>query len=268
MFFHLVVTITGLTDWIEVNKGRDEVLSDFICPFINKEITIHQGELFNMSSFGSIAVFRTNKPIDSDWPVKKSEYFESKSGISSEISAQIHYDRALSIYLKEHGEDVTQRLFQEALMLIESGQYTETRRALMKSIKGRYSFFVCPFEVEDVDHNYEFVIKPIIEKYQFKIERADEIAHTEKITDVIIDAINKSRFVVADLSEERPNCYYEVGYAHARSKSVIILAREGTERHFDLSAHKWIYWKDYKDLKPKFEKEIEGILKSLDLNEK
>ncbi len=122
------------------------------------------------------------------------------------------------------------------------------------------AFFICPFGNEDVDHNYEFVIKPIVEKHQFSIRRADEISHTTKITDVIVSAINEARFVIADLTEAKPNCYYEVGYAHAIGKPVIIIAKTDTERHFDLAAHKWTYWDDYKDLKKKIDVEINELL--------
>jgi len=83
------------------------------------------------------------------------------------------------------------------------------------------------------------------------------------ITDVILSSINRSRFLVADLTDAKPNCYYEVGYAHALRKPVIILAKEGTTRHFDISTYKWNYWIDYKDLKPKFEAELKAVLLSL-----
>lgn len=73
----------------------------------------------------------------------------------------------------------------------------------------------------------------------------------------------RSRFVVADLTDERQNCYYEVGYAHALGKPVIILAKDGTPRHFDVAANKWNYWTDYTDLKPKFEKELLALLESI-----
>lgn len=121
-------------------------------------------------------------------------------------------------------------------------------------------FFVCPFDDAEIDHNYEYVIKPTVEKYQYKIQRVDEISHTGLITTEILNAISKSDFIVADLTNEKPNCYYEIGFAHALGKSVIILAKEGTKQHFDISGYKWIFWKDYKDLKIKFEKELNELL--------
>ena len=39
---------------------------------------------------------------------------------------------------------------------------------------------------------------------------------------------------MADLTHERPNVYYEIGYAHAFKKPTILTARKGTEPHFDV----------------------------------
>lgn len=262
MFFHVIIGVTGITSTVEKNKSREDILTEFICPFVNREITFWDGKLFNMSSYGHVIVIKTDKPIDSDWPIKKTNYI--KEG-ETELDYKYKYD--LRDRLKEVGEDVTEELYKEAIALIDSGRYTELRRTITEQEKGMTAFFICPFENEEVDHNYTFIIKPCVEKHQFEIKRADEISHTRAITDVIIGAINKARFIIADLTDEKPNCYYEVGYAHSIGKPVLIIAKEGTSRHFDLAAHKWTYWSDYKDLKPKLEKEIEGVLSELGIKQ-
>ena len=261
MFYHAIIGVTGVTSWTEENRSKDELLTQLICPYVNREITLWEGRLFNMASCGYVTVIRTDKPVDSDWPLKKSDYVKE-----GETEPDYKYRHDLTDALKKSGQDITEDLYREALGLVESGKYTEIRKSLLEKERGRESFFVCPFDNKDIDHNYEFVVKPCVEKIQFAIHRADEISHTRTITDVIVSAINNARFVIADLTEEKPNCYYEVGYAHAIGKPVIILAKEGTPRHFDLAAHKWTYWDDYKDLKPKIEKELSGVLAELGLD--
>jgi hypothetical protein len=261
MFYHIQIGITGLTSWVEKNKTKDECLLQFVCPYVNREVTLWDGRIFNMSSCGNVVVYETDRPVDSDFPISKEKYVEKKGTPDETINWR--YDSDLKDALRKQSKDITEQMFAEALNLIEGRSYVEKRRSLIEKERGKYSFFICPFDNAEVDHNYEFVIKPAIEKLQFSVQRADEIAHTRTITDVIISAINRSRFVIADLTEERPNCYYEVGYAHSQRKPVIILAKEGTARHFDLAAHKWIYWSNYKDLKNKFEKEIQGLLNEL-----
>lgn len=252
MFYHVKTGITGIMSMLDENKTRDEVLTQFLCPFINREITLLDGRIFNMSSFGNITIFQTTKPVDSDWPVKKMDYPDG-----------YRYESAVKEALEAEASDVTQELYREAITLIDSGQYRELRAKITEGVKGSYSFFICPLENTEVSHNYDFVIKPAVRQFQFEIQKADEISHTGTITDAILASINRSRFLIADLTDARPNCYYEVGYAHALGKPVIILAKEGTTRHFDISTYKWNFWIDYKDLKPKFEKELKAVLRGL-----
>ena len=58
-----------------------------------------------------------------------------------------------------------------------------------------------------------------------------------------------SRFVLTDLSGERPNCYYDAGYAHALNKELILTIRKGEAIHFDLAAHRFIQWETEAELR-------------------
>jgi hypothetical protein len=44
-------------------------------------------------------------------------------------------------------------------------------------------------------------------------------------------ALSAVSLVIADLSRERPSCYFELGFAEALGKSVKIIAQKGTEIH-------------------------------------
>ncbi|HUK84747.1 MAG TPA: hypothetical protein VLU95_02685 [Candidatus Acidoferrum sp.] len=203
-------------------------------------------------------VFETDRPIDSDYPVKKEE---AKGDESKDLVAYYNWKEKVRKVLEKR--DVTNSFYQKAVILLYSGKYKELRYKLILDALGKYSFFICPFGNCEIDHNYEFVIKPLVKQFQFKIERADEISHTKTITEVILEAIIRSAFIIADLTDAHPNCYYEVGYAHSLGKPIIILAKDSTMRHFDISTYKWNYWVDYKDLKPKLEKELVTLLTSL-----
>ena len=58
---------------------------------------------------------------------------------------------------------------------------------------------------------YEDMIKPIAEKCGYEPLRADEIEYAGSITADIIENINDSMLVIADLSEHNPNVFYELG---------------------------------------------------------
>jgi len=87
-------------------------------------------------------------------------------------------------------------------------------------------------ELEDVVET----IKRVCNEFKIKAVRADDVEHQERITDVILKHIRESEFLIADLSGERPNVYYEVGFAHAIAKRPILFQRKGTRTHFDLAA--------------------------------
>ncbi|CAB1081204.1 hypothetical protein D1AOALGA4SA_8861 [Olavius algarvensis Delta 1 endosymbiont] len=73
-------------------------------------------------------------------------------------------------------------------------------------------------ELEDV----YMTIKRCFTNFGISAERADDIEHSGKITEEIINKIRTSEFLYADLTGARPNVYYEVGFAHALSKKVIL----------------------------------------------
>jgi len=58
---------------------------------------------------------------------------------------------------------------------------------------------------------------------------------TERIIPRIIDGIRRAALVIADVSEARPNVYYDVGLAHGMRKEVILTARRGTVLPFDVT---------------------------------
>ena len=56
--------------------------------------------------------------------------------------------------------------------------------------------------------------------------------------------IASARLVVADLTHERPNVYFELGYARGIGKTVVTCAREGTQVHFDVKDWAYISYHD------------------------
>ena len=69
------------------------------------------------------------------------------------------------------------------------------------------------------------------------------------ITQVILDRIRSSEFLIADLTSERPNIYYEVSYAYAVGKRPILFRKTGTPVHFDLSVHSVPQYRNINELR-------------------
>ena len=92
------------------------------------------------------------------------------------------------------------------------------------------------------------------------VKRVKDLQGDYRITDQIITMIDSARFVVADLTHERPNVYFELGYARGLGKTVVTIAREGTAVHFDVKDWTYIPYIDSRllerDLKKRFEFEL------------
>lgn len=97
-------------------------------------------------------------------------------------------------------------------------------------------FVIMPFD-EKRDFLYETVIKPSLANhpiFAFEYSRADKLLTIGKITEEIDEKIKETDLIIADISEDNRNVYYELGIAHSSGKKVILLKQKVEGKPLDL----------------------------------
>lgn len=92
---------------------------------------------------------------------------------------------------------------------------------------------------------YEDVVKKICEEH-YDVRNAEETYGPGLIMADVARDIIESEFVVADITPSNPNVYYEVGFAHALGKEVIMVADEAqmAKLPFDVAATRVVFYEN------------------------
>jgi hypothetical protein len=106
-------------------------------------------------------------------------------------------------------------------------------------------FVVCTFTPE-MEPIFD-AIAAAAEAVGLRAERVKDVKGDYRITDKVLTLIRTARLVVVDLTYERPNVYFELGYARGLDKTVITILRAGAIAHFDV--RDWAYL-EYIDSRP------------------
>ena len=133
----------------------------------------------------------------------------------------------------------------------------------------KLGFIIMQIGIQELDQVCEKAIVPALKACGFDPKRVDKHNVGRLLKSEIVGFIKSADIIIADLTNERPNCYLEVGYAMGLDKfeNLILTAREdhnqnspnyrkdGPKVHFDLSGYDILFW-DPNNLEG-FEKELE-----------
>ena len=95
---------------------------------------------------------------------------------------------------------------------------------------------------EQFNELYDEVIRPVCEGLEVNAYRASDIYRPGAILQDILQGLDESYVVIADVTPANPNVFYELGYSHAFKKPVILLAERGTNLPFDISGYRVIFY--------------------------
>jgi hypothetical protein len=91
------------------------------------------------------------------------------------------------------------------------------------------AFVAMPFQADWSDDVYLRMIKPAVEGAGLECQRADAKVMVGDIREGLWKHILHAGIIVADISIENANVYYELGLAHALGKDTILLKRKDTD---------------------------------------
>jgi hypothetical protein len=91
---------------------------------------------------------------------------------------------------------------------------------------------------------YSDVIQPVGTEAGFIVVRADELYGPGLIIADLEQQILEAKAIIADITPNNPNVYWEVGYAHAVRKPTVLIAERDTELPFDVSPFRTLLYED------------------------
>ena len=110
---------------------------------------------------------------------------------------------------------------------------------------------------------YDEVIDPVCHSVGIKAYRASDIYRPGVILQDITQGLTESNLIITEITPENANVFYELGYAHALKKPVILLAERGTGLPFDISGYRVIFYDDAIRGKSSLESDLRRHLSSI-----
>lgn len=151
-----------------------------------------------------------------------------------------------------------QTLLETMARLIETA--IKSHPDLLGEVLGPYIFVLIPFS-DDFRDVYDLGIKAAATMLDCRCERVDELEFNDDILQHIYQEIRNANLIVADMTGRNPNVFYEVGYAHALQKEIILLTQDAKDIPFDLKGHNHIVYEGkVRKLKDALSKRLEAIL--------
>lgn len=147
-------------------------------------------------------------------------------------------------------------------LLMQSSQEVRVRSVKAKT-NAPVCFVVMQF-TEAFNELYREVIKPSCEHFGYAVVRADDFYTSGLILDDITRSIRESALVIADVTPDNPNVFYEVGYAHGIGKPTILLSDRKRDRlPFDISGFRTLFYDNTiggkTAVESRLKKHLEGI---------
>jgi hypothetical protein len=129
-------------------------------------------------------------------------------------------------------------------------------------------FVIQPFDKGKYDKRYRDVLKPALESAGLEAYRVDEDPNSSIPIEAIEEGIKGSAAVLAEITDNNPNVWFEVGYAIAAGKEVVFICSDDrdTPFPFDVQHRSIIQYEtgsvsDFEALQKKLVPRLKAVLK-------
>jgi len=108
--------------------------------------------------------------------------------------------------------------------------------------EGKYIFVIMPLKSEFND--VYATIRAACGKFPgVSFDRSDDFTQTGRITDQIIEALKNADLIIAVITEQNANVMYELGYAHALGRKVVVMNAD-KDSPFDVRDYRQVRYTD------------------------
>ena len=136
-------------------------------------------------------------------------------------------------------------------------------------------FVIQPFDSGEFDKRFRDIVEPALKDADLDAYRVDQDPKVEITIDAIEERISKSAICLADISLDNPNVWYELGYAFALRRPVIMICSDTRRAKFpfDIQHRSVLRYRseslsDFEELKNKITEKASALLtKSVSLKQ-
>jgi predicted Rossmann-fold nucleotide-binding protein len=120
-------------------------------------------------------------------------------------------------------------------------------------------FVIMSFKVSGQYKDLYASIQRVCKEYEYEAKRVDESNLFKRIIPEIMKQLRQSAFVIADVTEQKANVFYELGFADGVGKEVILVAKAGTELPFDVGDVPVLFWDSFTEFEEGLRKRVGQI---------
>jgi hypothetical protein len=215
MQYHAIAVLPGDRRKSIVNKSESQMLTDVIISYVsNGVIQARWGEKTQSYQVIDLRIYKTDKSWDKRDGIALETFIGKAKNIFKAFEKRAEKTlgkKSFRVFIimpiqgEKHGSQNDQRIY------------------------------------EEYDKRFE-TLEKMLGSFSCVAIRIDKEHPLEDLVGRIKDEIKKSKFVIADLTDERPSCYFEAGYAEASKKPIIYVASKesvitpgnATKVHFDI----------------------------------